>query len=197
MTAGRSINTSSRDWGTPENYVKAVKDCFGGRIDLDPCSNAYSIVNARVEYKLPEKDGLKESWNYPTIYVNPPYGIDKERRTAIRQWLARCADAHEQHQSEVIALVPVATNTSHWKRYVFGRAATICFLYDTRLKFLIKGKNGGKGAPMSCAAIYWGQNVQQFNQAFLRYGAVVDIRPLKGKRVGTLDDFGQIASMKD
>ena len=26
---------------------------FGGEIDLDPCSNPYSVVNARVSYELP------------------------------------------------------------------------------------------------------------------------------------------------
>jgi hypothetical protein len=30
MTAGRTLNTLSQDWGTPEKYVKAVRDFFGG-----------------------------------------------------------------------------------------------------------------------------------------------------------------------
>ena len=44
MTAGRKVNTISQEWGTPEKYVSAVRDFFGGRIDLDPCSNEYSIL---------------------------------------------------------------------------------------------------------------------------------------------------------
>ena len=106
MTAGRKINSQSQEWGTPPKYVRAVKEVFGGKIDLDPCSSEYSMVQAEVEYQLPEHDGLKESWNYPTIYVNPPYGIDRERGTSIKHWLARCAEAHEMYESEVIALVP-------------------------------------------------------------------------------------------
>ena len=66
MSAGRSINTLSQSWGTPHKYVKAVKDVLGGYIYLDPCSNEYSIVNAKTEYKLPEHDGLRESWDFPT-----------------------------------------------------------------------------------------------------------------------------------
>ena len=89
VTAGRKINTVSQEWGTPPKYVDAVRKCFGGRIDLDPCSNEYSVVHAETEYRLPEHDGLSESWNYPTIYVNPPYGIDKERGTAIKTWMAQ------------------------------------------------------------------------------------------------------------
>ena len=113
MTAGRRVNTQSQNWGTPAKYVNAVKAFWDGKIDLDPCSNEYSIVHAATEYRLPEQDGLKESWNYPTIYVNPPYGADRQRGTTIKDWLARCARAHIDYKSEVIALVPVATNTSH------------------------------------------------------------------------------------
>lgn len=178
MTAGRTLNTVSQAWDTPEKYVAAVRDMFGGRIDLDPCSNQYSIVHAKVEYYLPELDGLRASWDFPTIYVNPPYGIDKERGTSIKHWLARCALANQEHQSEVLALVPVATNTGHWKNYVFGQATAVCFLYDTRLKFLVNGQDGGKGAPMSCAMVYWGRHFSRFSAIFAEHGAVVDLREM-------------------
>ena len=184
MSAGRTVNTLSQSWGTPHKYVKAVKDVFGGYIDLDPCTNEYSIVHAKVEYSLPKHDGLKESWDFPTIYVNPPYGIDKERGTTIKNWLAKCVHAHEEYHSEILALVPVATNTTHWKRFVFTKARAICFLYDTRLRFLEDGKDIGKGAPMSCAMIYWGDNLDKFYEVFIQHGAVVDISDLIGEQIG-------------
>jgi len=177
MSAGRKINTSSQSWGTPHKYIEAVKKVLG-RICLDPCSNEYSVVDAEVEYILPKHDGLKDSWNYSTIYVNPPYGIDKERGTSIKNWLARCAEAHREYGSQVLALVPVASNTAHWKKYVFTQAKGVCFLYDTRLRFLVKGIDIGKGAPMACAMIYWGDNFQQFYNVFIQYGAVIDISNL-------------------
>lgn len=192
MTAGRKINTLSQEWGTPEKYVKAIRAFFGGKINLDPCSNKYSIVHAETEYKLPEQNGLNESWDYPTIYVNPPYGLDKEHRTSIKNWMHKCATAHMQYGSEILALVPVATNTGHWKKYVFGKATAVCFLYDTRLKFLVNGQNGGKGAPMACAMIYWGSNYDRFCLTFSRFGAVVDIRNLKGKIFGEFVEGGQM-----
>jgi hypothetical protein len=189
MSAGRTINTLSQEWGTPKKYVDAVKLFFGGEIDLDPCSNQFSIVKAKKEYRLPKHNGLKESWNAPRIYVNPPYGIDQARGTRIKNWLYRCAEANKTHLSEVLALVPVATNTGHWKQYVFTRATAVCFLYDTRLRFLVDGKDEGKGAPMSCAMVYWGNDYQRFYDVFLQYGAVIDLRPLKGKRVGETDEI--------
>lgn len=185
MTAGRNINTKSKDWCTPKKYVEAVKSVFDGKIHLDPCSNDHSIVNAEVEYFLPKKNGLIEHWNFPTIYVNPPYGRSKEHDTSIKDWLERCATAHEKHGSDVIALVPVATNTGHWKKSVYGRAKAICFLFDTRLKFLENGNSTGKGAPMSCAMIYWGRNYHKFYNEFIKHGAVIDISHLRGeKRIG-------------
>jgi len=193
MTAGRVLNTLSQEWGTPEKYVNAVRDFFGGCIDLDPCSNEYSIVNARTEYRLPKHDGLRESWNFPSIYVNPPYGINKEHGTSIKKWLCRCAAAYKEHKSEILALVPVATNTGHWKNYVFGVATGVCFLYDTRLKFLVNGQNGGKGAPMSCAMIYWGKDFERFHASFRKFGAVIDLRPLKGKKFGECSENGQLS----
>lgn len=184
MTAGRKVASISQTWCTPPKYVSAVREAFGGTIALDPCSNRHSVVKARVEYQLPDHDGLRESWNFPTIYVNPPYGADRERWTTIKDWLRRCAAAHEEHGSEVLALVPVATNTRHWKDFVWGVAGAVAFLYDTRLKFLVEGRNEGKGAPMSCAMIYWGDHISRFEEVFLPHGAVVNLQGLQGKLIG-------------
>ncbi len=183
--AGRKSVSDKKDWCTPPKYVDAVHEVFNGVIHLDPCSNDYSVVDAMVEYRLPNNDGLKDSWNYPTIYVNPPYGNDAEAGTTIKHWLSKCADANEVYGSEVIALIPVATNTSHWKRFVFTKARAVCFLYDTRLRFLENGKDGGKGAPMACAMVYWGLNFQRFFDVFIEHGAVIDISNLIGMHIGS------------
>jgi len=184
MTAGRTVNSQSVHWCTPQKYVDAVKRVFGGSIALDPCSNEHSVVGAETAYALPKKDGLKETWSFPTIYVNPPYGADRESGTTIKNWLYKCALAHTESQAEVVALVPVAANTNHWKKYVWGVATGVCFLYDTRLRFLVEGKNEGKGAPMACAMIYWGRQYDIFYRVFIEFGAVVDLRPLRGEIIG-------------
>lgn len=188
MTAGRSIVSISQTWCTPPKYVRAVREVFGGTIALDPCSNPHSVVNAEIEYRLPEHDGLRSSWDFRTIYVNPPYGADRQRGTTIKDWLRRCALAREGHRAEVLALIPVATNTKHWKDYVWGVADAVAFLYDTRLRFLVDGKDEGKGAPMSCAMVYWGEHVSRFEEVFSPYGAAVDLRGLQGRIIGVSPD---------
>ena len=75
MTAGRHVNSLSQSWCTPHKYVNAIKRFWNGRIDLDPCSNEYSVVEAEVEYCLPEHDGLQDSWNYPTVKELMPRAI--------------------------------------------------------------------------------------------------------------------------
>lgn len=173
MTAGRNTNTLSTDWGTPDKYVISVKRFFGGEIDLDPCSNEFSIVRAKVEYKQPGNDGLVDGWDYENIYVNPPYG--RNGKTSIKTWLNRCVEQSKKG-SNVLALIPVATNTSHWKNCVFNNASYVCFLYDTRLKFLINGVESKKGAPMACSIVYWGnKSFYDFNLAFAHHGATVDL----------------------
>ncbi len=181
MSAGQTVISQKQSWGTPHKYVVAVKDVFGGHITLDPCSNKWSIVEANTEYRLPNLDGLLETWDFPTVYVNPPYGADRERGTTIKDWLCKCTHAFKHYGAEVLALVPVATNTSHWKEYVWGQAISVCFLSDTRLHFLMEGRDEGKGAPMACAMIYWGTPYERFQRVFTEFGAVVDIRPLREK----------------
>ena len=97
----------------------------------------------------------------------------------------------------MLALIPVAANTSHWKEYVWGSATAACFLYDTRLKFLENGDGEGKGAPMACAMIYWGANYDDFFEIFLEFGAVVDLRDLLGKTIGDRNVLRQASLFKD
>ncbi len=179
MTAGRMINNDNKDWCTPPKYVNVVREFFG-TIDLDPCSNSYSLVNADSEYIFPHNDGLQESWDYKRIYVNPPYGIDKVQGTSIKDWIRKCWEAHFKNNSEVLALIPVAVNTRHWKEYIFGKAQSVCFLADTRLKF-INGAND-KGAPMACCMVYWGEKTNKFYNHFSKYGAVIELDNLKKKQ---------------
>ena len=58
---------------------------------------------------------------------------------------------------------------------MWNKASALAFLYDTRLKFLVDGQSGGKGAPMSCAMVYWGKHVAKFLDVFSAYGAAVDL----------------------
>jgi len=161
MTAGRRVNTKSVHWCTPPKYVEPIRDFFAGEIELDPCSNDESVVGATVELYT---GGLEYNWNiHQKVFVNPPYGRYGE--TTIYHWLEKCYN----HNGEIIALIPVAPNTKHWKEFVF-KSDVVCFLGDTRLKFLIDGSTDNKGASMACALIYWGHRKDEFIDKFSIYG---------------------------
>ena len=163
MSAGRKHVSEKKDWNTPPKYVHLVERMLG-TVELDPCSNEHSMVNATVKYTLPT-DGLKGSWDHSTIFVNPPYGRDRVNKTTIYDWVRRGVEANRLG-SEVLFLIPVATNTKHFKDLVFRYAKGICFLADTRLKFWSEGKEDKKGAPMSCCFVYFGTNYPKFREVF-------------------------------
>ncbi len=170
MTAGREPISETKDWCTPPEYVDAVRRVFTAGIGLDPCSNAHSTVGADRQI-APPADGLAVPWDMSTVYVNPPYGRDRERGTTIRDWLAKCSET-ARAGSQVLALIPVATNTRHWRDHVFT-ATGICFLKVPRLKFALAGEAVGKGAPMACAMVYWGCDSGRFQDVFCEFGAVL------------------------
>jgi len=167
MSAGRSSISLKKDWNTPPKYINLIKEFFGN-IDLDPCSNECSMVEANVKYILPV-NGLRESWNYKTIFVNPPYGRNKEDKTSLYDWIKKGVEAFESG-SEVLFLIPVATNTKHFKNLIFKKAEGICFLEDTRLKFWSDGIEDKKGAPMACCIVYFGNKYEKFYDVFKNSG---------------------------
>lgn len=75
---------------------------------------------------------------------------------------------------------------------MYGKATAICFLYDTRLRFLVNGEDSGKGAPMSCALVYWGCEYDRFFEVFIRYGAVMNIEHLRGVKIAQTEKNSQL-----
>ncbi len=98
MNAGTHHDQGSNlHWNTPSDILDAVRETFGGSIVLDPCSNDTSIVGARVEYRLPDNDGLKDRWNVDgpgtTAFFNPPFGRcflrdDRLEVLSAKEWTA-------------------------------------------------------------------------------------------------------------
>lgn len=135
-------------------------------IDLDPCSNQDSIVNARMEL-MPPANGLAAMWWLygATAYVNPPYG---RKKTGL--WISKCADAARAGMT-LIALVPSRTDTIWWHDLVRPTAQSICY-WKGRIHFI-----GAKDcAPFPSALIYWGFEPHRFRAAFHRYGAIETLR---------------------
>jgi len=169
MSAGRRNSDNKKDWNTPPKYIKKIKEFFN-ELYLDPCSNKFSGLNPKYEFSLPV-DGLQQDWTpYETIFINPPYGRDDLRKTTIKDWIFKADETFKETNNEILALIPVATNTSHFKDIIFKSSTGLCFLSDTRLKFYYEGKESKKGAPMSCCIVYWGNDYKKFENVFSEFG---------------------------
>ena len=58
MSAGRKNNATNKNYNTPPKYVGPIMEFFDGKLDLDPCSNEFSLIKAANNWILPQ-NGLK------------------------------------------------------------------------------------------------------------------------------------------
>lgn len=165
------IETSDSDsdsWCTPHYVLDAVRSVLGQTIDLDPCSNSRSVVDARVQLTVAH-DGLSYDWSqHRTVYCNPPYSDPSP-------WLLRCARHAETVQSgEAIALVKSDTSTKWWHSWVFGgHAKAICFPFR-RINFIPPpGSEGKNGANFAVALVYYGHRRWIFEEGMAILGHTV------------------------
>jgi hypothetical protein len=177
---GRDLSPmmSSRDqtWNTPRWFIDRLEKALG-RVGLDPCSNRWSDVRARVEYSREKRrDGLKLTWQgLGLTYVNPPFGREIER------WMARCS-LYGANGVELVALVPARTDTAWWHRTHSTCSAAI--LWRGRFAFRRRASRLRGNAPFPSSLFYWGPRVGAFLDEFRASGIVVPggVCPLHRKR---------------
>jgi hypothetical protein len=163
--AGFIPDAKRDDWNTPQYILDAVREAFQDDIHLDPCSNANSIVGSKENYLLPYSDGLRDSWDFPTIYVNPSYG------RSIGRWIKRADDAAKLHGSQIAMLIPCTPETKPWKEIIWTSTTGICML-NRRVKFL----GALQGIPKPLAVPYWAGargSYEQFERAFKKLGVCI------------------------
>lgn len=107
---------------TPEWIWDAVKIALGGEIACDPCAASkpegwraqLNITKPGAFQGLVQHNGMTgvcldargEDWDFPTIYVNPPYND-------LRAWLEACCRAAYAGRA-VVALVPDRARRKWW-----------------------------------------------------------------------------------
>lgn len=121
----RDPDHSAQTQFTPDYVLDPVRECFGGGIELDPCTTPDNPVGADIFFTAAE-DGLSHVWGARTIFVNPPYGKARE------PWVEKCIDA-AGHGAKVILLIPAATDTRIFQRAV--STSTEVLYVRGRLKF--------------------------------------------------------------
>lgn len=136
-----------------------------GSIDLDPCWDPESIVQASTCYDIRRgEDGLLLPWQ-GKVWLNPPYSDPAP-------WLHR-AVLHASEGGEVLALVVAAVGSSYWRRLVWP-FASVCAL-SPRPKFSRPKSLGPKrsATQIDHAVLYYGQHHVQFATQWATRGELV------------------------
>ncbi len=175
--AGHINDMVSQHWNTPQYIVDAVRTVFP-RLDFDPCDNEFSTTGATFHCYLPENDGLKMPWfnediGIETIFCNPPYGRDKERKTSIADWVKKSYD-ESVLGANVILLIPAATEATFWFKYIWPYFKHICFVKG-RVKFPIEGRGTGASTKGSAIILFSSDEeiASRFKNTFEKLGYVL------------------------
>jgi len=137
-----------RMW-TPEYILGPIRDMWAGDIDLDPCTEEENPTRAKAFYCLPD-DGCVLSWDYPTVFCNPPYGETRGR------WVDRCIE--EGKKRKVLLLIPSHTETAICQKAM--QHCTEALFVQGRLKFGIPRENGRQEAASHGSILFgFGQSV--------------------------------------
>lgn len=157
------FSSDSVEWYTPPKIIEAVRELFGGTIDLDPCSNAKGAaanVPARVHYTQ-EDNGLFQPW-FGNVYMNPPYGARE-----IVPWIERVRMEYESRRVTAAVVLVKAATSARWFRTLSPKYIR-CEVAG-RLKF----SGHPDSAPFSSVLFYLGDDVQRFADVFGRHGVIV------------------------
>lgn len=193
MSINASLFSSEYDdWNTPAEVLRAI--ALFDAIGLDPCSNAQSIVNARVAWRLDRgQDALRLDWSgHGLVFCNPPYGdaIDAFMRKMDREGGAGV---------EIIALIPNRTCTAWYHDNIRrvtakcdwrGRLQHVRGIADQAQLSLLRGSANdsipaqgvGQSAPFPSALLYWGKRAQHFRAVFRHHGAIWTRASSRGAR---------------
>ena len=180
-SAQKAIFTSlHQDYNTPREFLDPLEKAFG-QVGLDPCSNEFSKVGARVEYRFERgENGLELPWNgFGLVFMNNPYDD-------MLRWWRKHAIEREDQDFECIALVPHRTDTEWYQDYAATCDAKV--EWRGRLHFprvmvpgpqlaLFEGPSPSEeedAGPSTFPAVglYWGPRVRRFAHGFAPHGVV-------------------------
>lgn len=119
------MSSKTDDWATPIEFYKNLDKQF--HFDLDPCA---SDENHKCKkYFTKEDDGLKKSWRYHRVFMNPPYGRE------IGKWVAKAYKENLVNNTFIVALLPARTDTKWFHDWIYKKENTEIIFIKGRLKF--------------------------------------------------------------
>ena len=164
-------NTTPR-WCTPREILDLAVEQFGA-IDLDPCYDPASIVNASTRYDIRAgQDGLALPWPAGAkVWCNPPYA-----RGEVKRWAAKAAE-HVQGGGEVLFLINVQTGSQYWRDVIWPHVDALCFAAPRVHFFRAEGGSEETATLNLCDSVicYFGSDVQTFARVWSKRGTIVTV----------------------
>ena len=159
---------SSDEWYTPMEYIEAVRDLYGGTIDLDPASNdeAQKIVQATTYYTK-EDDGLNQDWDGKKVFLNPPFS-----QPLIQMFIHKAIETYDDSPStQIVVIVNNATDTE-WFHELLSNGP--CCLTRGRIQFWRPGEHSTANR-QGQAIFYLGAHPHAFTRIFSTFGTVITL----------------------
>lgn len=160
--------STSDSWCSPPEVGDPLEQFFDGPVDVDPCSNARSIIRAVLALS---SGGLVLPWRLPderkargTVYENPPYSKGGV-------WTDKALNEMSVgNVTELVRLVMFQPSTRWWVDQCSKPSRNPRILGLKRLAFLDPfAADAGKkrmGCRFEPALIYFGSRVARFDREF-------------------------------
>lgn len=118
------MKSNNQSWATPDSVYFPLHEEFN--FTLDPCADE---TNHKCDtYFTIEDDGLSQSWEGHTAFINPPYKYTK-------LWVEKACDEYIKNGVTSVLLIPARPDTKAWQEIIAPYAAQIRFLKG-RIKFV-------------------------------------------------------------
>lgn len=112
MTSPKPEWWTSDQWATPPALIAELEQEFGA-FDLDPCCRRETAKAPAWADK--EINGLDKPW-FGRVFLNPPYSDPGP-------WLEKaCSEVESGRAALVVALIPCATETWWFHKFVWNRS---------------------------------------------------------------------------
>jgi len=162
-------------YGTPALYVEPARKVLGGRIGVDPASNAMAQNVIRAErFYTKDDSGLVSSWSSEarTLWMNPPYS-----RGLILQFAVKFVHEYRDQRAFDAAIVLVNSSTEAGWYQLLAEHCDAMQLPDKRIAFELNGRPVEDNR-YAQTFFYFGTELQQFHAEFSPLGKV--FVPLRG-----------------
>ncbi len=108
MNTETLFSSKSNEWETPQDFFDALNKEFNFTLDA-----AATDENAKCKrYFTATKDGLAQSWQNETVFLNPPYG------RKVGKWIEK-ARTEAERGATVVCLIPARTDTRYFHEHCF------------------------------------------------------------------------------